>query len=1102
MHVTVHVRLRRFFALAPILALAFGCGLSAAPRQERYILVLEDAPLAVDSPAGMNKAQMLRSARASGIAAKQAAMARSLVGLGMHVSSTSQILLNAVYVVAPAGSEEKLRALPGVRFADRLRPIKRHLSEALDLVNIQPAWSAVNGSQSAGAGVKVAILDTGIDTGHPAMRDPSLSMPAGFPKCTGSHCDWTNTKVIAARSYVSLLAGTDPVFTRPDDLSPRDRVGHGTAVATVVGGVRNTGPVATFSGVAPRVWLGNYKIFGSPGLNATFTYTPAIVNALEDALADGMDIAVLSLGGPAFFGPTDRCSDSQCPYDCDPIAMAVENVIRRGLTVVISAGNDGDKTSLQRYPAFNSITSPGTAPSAITVGASTNRHVYYQSIRITGPGVPSDLQRINTYFGDGPKPDARVSLPVVDVTTLGDNGEACSPLAAGSLNGAIALIQRSENCLFATKINNAQKGGAAGVILYQPVGVNGTFPINGVNQTGIPAALIGSTVGLSLKSYIAQQPSARATLDPSLTEVPALSIDVNTMAFFSSRGPSTGLSRIKPELVAVGTDLYVATQRYDPNGELYDASGYTAVQGTSFAAPMVAGALAIVKQRNPRMTPAQLKSAVVNTANARITDVDFSGSGQGRIIDAGVRDLGAGKLDAGAAVTTNVTAEPSTVSFGVLPAGALPTAATPFTFCNQGTATVNLRLSVVPMTGTAGSAQVALSASTLSLNGGQCNSGISARLTGTRPGPGAYEGAIQVTGGSVILRIPYLFIVSDNIPFDVLSLEYPFDKVQGQSGNQYLSFKVVDQFGAPVPDVTFRVIPTLGDSSVAGQLDKTNALGRGDVDIRFGTQVGEHELGVVLGTESNYRLFLYGNVRQQPTISTGGVVNAASQQAGRGFAPGSYISIYGRALSDALKIYSTSYLPLSLAGVGVSFDAPTQKISVPGRLHFVNAGQINVLIPWELQGVTSAQMKVTIGDHQSELVTIPIAAASPAMFEYTDSSGRVFAAAVGETGIIGTGNSAKRGGIISLYVNGLGAVDNQPASGEPGPLSPLAQVRVTPTVTVGGRLAEVFFAGLAPNFVGLYQMNIRVPADAPTGSQPVVITAGGVPSKAANLLVE
>jgi len=92
-------------------------------------------------------------------------------------------------------------------------------------------------------------------------------------------------------------------------------------------------------------------------------------------------------------------------------------------------------------------------------------------------------------------------------------------------------------------------------------------------------------------------------------------------------------------------------------------------------------------------------------------------------------------------------------------------------------------------------------------------------------------------------------------------------------------------------------------------------------------------------------------------------------------------------------------------------------------------------------------------------------------------------------------NPARRGRIVQLYANGLGPVDNTPPSGEPTPAQPLAVTRAQPEVLIAGRRAQVHFSGLAPFVVGLYQINVTVPADAPVGPQPVTVSVGGVTSK-------
>ena len=327
-------------------------------------------------------------------------------------------LLNAIFVVAPAASVADLKTIPGVKSVVPIRTYRRKLSRATALVNAPAAWSALGGVENAGAGVKIAILDTGIDQDHPAFQDPSLPMPAGYPRCNGDDCAFTNNKVIVARSYVQqLAAGSSPdnpaADSRPDDDSPRDRVGHGTAVASAAAGHANTGLV-TFSGVAPKAYLGNYKIYGSPEVN-DFTTDDVIIQALEDAMKDGMDIVSFSSGGPAFTGPLDSgaaCGESP-GVPCDLSAQAFENAAKAGMVIVAAAGNEGADGN--NYPTFNTIDSPGDAPSVISVGATTNSHTFAQTVDV--PGRP-DLQNLTAEPGDSLVPPGVVRGPLVDLSII------------------------------------------------------------------------------------------------------------------------------------------------------------------------------------------------------------------------------------------------------------------------------------------------------------------------------------------------------------------------------------------------------------------------------------------------------------------------------------------------------------------------------------------------------------------------------------------------------------------------------------------------------------------------------------------------------------
>ncbi len=160
-------------------------------------------------------------------------------------------------------------------------------------------------------------------------------------------------------------------------------------------------------------------------------------------------------------------------------------------------------------------------------------------------------------------------------------------------------------------------------------------------------------------------------------------------------------------------------------------------------------------------------------------------------------------------------------------------------------------------------------------------------------------------------------------------------------------------------------------------------------------------------------------------------------------------------------------------------------------------------IPWEFEGLNNVAMKVSLGDFSSAVYDVQLATTSPAAFERNDASGRLMAAVVDPTlGVVETGNPTPKGSTVQIYCNGMGPVDTPQSSGEPSSTQSLSRTRDLPTVTIGGRPATVQFSGLAPGFVGLYQVNVDVPQDAPSGAQPVVITIRGVESKPAILPIQ
>ncbi len=1072
--------------------LLLAAGVQAETRQDRWAAILTEAPVA--EQAGYDRLRAIRpgASEAQAVRHSQSSLRSAMRAVAVEPTGASSLLLNAVYFRGTARDAERVRALPGVKEVLRLEGYHRADAAAVNLVNATPAWNSFGGPANAGAGRRIGILDSGIDHTHPAFQDASLTPPAGFPRASrNDFLSFTNSKVIVARSYVEGLVGTDPRFTRPDDLTPRDRAGHGTAVAMLAAGVRVDGPAAAVSGVAPKAFLGNYKIFGSPGVNDV-AFTDVIIRAIEDAIVDGMDVLTLSLGRVADYGPLDNCGNRPC----DARASAIQDYVvgtaaRMGIPIVVPAGNTGDLGF--NLPSFGTIESPGTAPAAITVGATTNSNRYFQRV------LPPQGAPINTFFGNGPEPAQPLTATAVNVRNVGDDGFACRPLGNGTLTGAIAVVLRG-NCQRDQKVIFAQRAGAIAVVMINFEGTNGIFPMRDMANTGIPAALIGWSDGQRLLNQIGAG-SAPITLNPSFTAVTATADEIS---FFSSTGPAIASFGIKPELVAPGVDLYAATQSFDPNGELFSASRYTGVSGTSFAVPLVAGAIALVKQRNPTWNALQLKSAVVNSAGSQaVTDFDSNGNA---IRPARVTAAGAGKLDINAALGVTITANPSTISFGVADGTIL---ARDLRLTNTTGQTVQLSVTVNPRDRDT-LAQISITPATNFTLAPGATTQLTIRLGGQRPNPGQYEGFLEVTGSGTPLRIPYLYLAGDGVPYNIYAVKNDnflatprADFILGNDDGMLV--KVLDRFGVPVRNapVNWTVITGTGRVVEAENNSRTDIYGISAIGATLGPELG---VQAFQASVAGLTQVFDGRVIPIPSIRGGGVVNAASGQVGQGLAPGSYISIFGVGLAEVTRVFSTPYLPLSLSNVSVSFDTTDGRNSFPGRLHFVSEGQINVQIPWELQGQNQALMKVSIGPNISSAVTtIPLAMASPGIFEYDDAgSGRRLAAALDQGfRVISGANPVARGSVVQLYANGLGRVDNPTPSGEVAPpAGPLSRTVAVPTVTIGGRPAEVLFSGLSPGSVGLYQLNVRVPEDVGSGVQSLQISISGVSSQTSQLPIQ
>ncbi|MFN7997529.1 MAG: S8 family serine peptidase [Bryobacteraceae bacterium] len=1071
-----------------------------------WIVILNEAPVVERYPGRVQSTRAVAEPYRRHLQQVQASLRSQVESKNIRVTGSVQHIMNAIFVKATAEQAEALRSISGVKAVMRAR--RFHKNDQLTLSDVSGAWSAagIGGQSNAGAGMKIAVVDSGIDQTHPSFQDNSLTVPAGFPKCNvQSDCtQFTNKKVIVARSYVSMMTvgsnASDPAAdSRPDDTSARDLDGHGTAVASVAAGVSTKVNGVTLSGVAPKAFLGAYKIYGSPELNTAPTEAE-ILQAFDDAVSDGMDVVNFSSGAAAFGGPLDTGSACGNPagQPCDALAWAAEQMVKNGQVLVVSAaGNEGCCYSYQNQnnlPTFGTIDSPASAPSALAAGGIQNDITYSQSVSVSGSNVPSNLQYINAFESyDGPAPPVSLTAPLIDATKAGDTtGLLCNALSGTPFNNSIALVARG-SCNFYNKVVNAQYAGAVGVIFMDNVSGEAIFQPSGLSGTVIPAFMISQSDGQNLKTYIDANASAQVTMDPSAGgQIPAATLGYipDSVAYFASRGPATGTNGLKPDVAAVATDFLLAAENYDPYGDLFSATRFKAADGTSFSTPVLAGAAALVKQANPSLTPLQIKSALVNTATLSGI-LDQSGTA-----NASLSEVGSGLLQAQNAVVSTVQIVPSSVSFGLI-TGALPSSQT-LTVSNSGPSRT-LTFAVTQPSGLTGT-QVKVdggSSASLTVDSGQSGT-VTVAVTGSIPAAGRWEGIITVSGGPVTLTVPYMFLVGDGIVYDVMLLNGGgFDGIAGQQlpGIELpLAIRAIDQYGAPVANAPVQWLTTRGTGSIlSGTTNTTTSTDQNGIayaSIVLGPQLGSQEFTAVV---NNIPTYFDGNARNVPVINpNNGIVDGAAFLGGRAVAPGSIISIFGTNLADYSDQAIYLPLPVGLDNVAFSFDVPSANISVPGRIYYVSPGQVNVQVPWELTGQSSATVKLMIGYNYSAEYTLPLATYSPGFFTYTLNTQYVAAALDLKYKLISTTNPAVRGSTVQIYLNGLGPVNSQPASGSTGPQNANATTTATPTITIGGQNATVSYSGLAPGYVGLYQVNAVVPDGISAGLQQITCSIGGV----------
>ena len=233
-----------------------------------------------------------------------------------------------------------------------------------------------------------------------------------------------------------------------------------------------------------------------------------------------------------------------------------------------------------------------------------------------------------------------------------------------------------------------------------------------------------------------------------------------------------------------------------------------------------------------------------------------------------------------------------------------------------------------------------------------------------------------------------------------------------------------------------------------------------------------------------------------PVLNAGGVVNAASYA--YPVAPGSIAAAFGGLLVASTSTDGSSPLLTTISGLSLQFADATE-----APLFFASTRQVNFQVPWELAGQTQTTITAAFNGQIGAAQTLSLAPFAPGIFSMTAQGNGQGAILDVSYHLVDSSNPASAGSTVQIFCTGLGAVTNQPPTGSPAGDTQLSETTIIPTVTIGGAPAQVMFSGLAPGFVGLYQVNVQVPAGlAATNAAPVVITGAGVTSNTVTMALQ
>lgn len=550
------------------------------------------------------------------VSAEQARFRQAVAAARLDVTERRSFssLFNGFAVEVNAVDRKRLAQMQGVRaiypvFNIAAPSPEEAAGSAIELaaaIGLTGANIAQNERGLTGDGVRVGIIDTGVDYDHPGFGGSGTNGTTAFPSArVVAGFDFVGDAYNAGGSGAALIPVPDP---NPDDCN-----GHGTHVAGIVGANG-----AGITGVAPGVTFGAYRVFGCDGS----TSADIMIAAMEMAYADGMDVINQSIGAAR-----------QWPQY--PTAQAASRLAKKGVVMVASIGNNGPGGSSP--DALYAAGAPGVGDDVIGVASYDNGQRAF-SVNGTPYGY-------NSATG-APLAPTSGSLPMSRTGTPTTADDGCAALPAGSLAGTAALIRRG-TCSFFIKATNAQNAGAAAVVLYNNVAGALNPTVAGAPPITIPVVAITAAQGATLDGLIAAGPT---TLNWTGDIVGFPFGTGGLISGFSSFGLTADL-KLKPNIGAPGGGIFSTYP--------LEQGGAATLSGTSMSSPHVAGAAALLLEARPNLRPKAIMTRMQNSADP----ANWSGNPGLGFLDHAFRQ-GAGMLDIIGALDATTTIEPSQISVG------------------------------------------------------------------------------------------------------------------------------------------------------------------------------------------------------------------------------------------------------------------------------------------------------------------------------------------------------------------------------------------------------------------------------------------------------